>query len=126
MHSMLQLLSVMVAGGALHLAEVSSMLTAVLLCNRGWDEQGEKWGWTRDPPVSVHKSGAADPEKAKRRQVGHVMNSKRLASAAVHSTICPVLHQVLGSSHMLWLLIITRMAVPLQVGLHIVCYTGVV
>ena len=48
----------------------------------------------RDPPASVHKSGASDPEKAKRRQVGHVMHSQWLVLASVHSTACPVLHQV--------------------------------
>lgn len=35
----------------------------------GWMEAEEKWGWTRDPPVSVHKSGTSDPEKAKRKQI---------------------------------------------------------
>lgn len=36
----------------------------------GWDAEDEKWGWSRDPPVSQKAGGGGTGSKAARKKVG--------------------------------------------------------
>lgn len=66
---------------------------------RGWMEAEEKWGWTRDPPVSVHKSGTSDPEKAKRKQVGRVHTRFQCCAVDAAAALQWLLQPVCSSSN---------------------------
>ncbi len=64
---------------------------------RGWNEADEKWGWTREAPASVHKSGTSDPAKAKRKQVPSGYRMFVLHGAPVSPQMRPFsLHQSHG------------------------------
>jgi hypothetical protein len=38
----------------------------------GWNAEEEKWGWSRDPPVSQKAGGSGTGSKAARKKVGRV------------------------------------------------------